>query len=56
MPRRRVVWFGRKMGRNISPGVRAAALADQLAGGGTIAETARSFGLDPLRSAGWQRR
>ena len=48
MPRRRVVWSGRKKGLRIPPGVKAAALADQLAGGRTIAETARSFGLDPL--------
>jgi hypothetical protein len=48
MPRRRVTWSGRKQGRGIPPGVKAAALADQLAGGRTIAETARAFGLDPL--------
>ncbi len=48
MPRRRVVWSGRKKGLRIPPGVKAAALADQLAGSRTIAETARSFGLDPL--------
>lgn len=48
MPRRRVVWSGRKKGLRIPPGVKAAALADQLAGGRTIAATARSFGLDPL--------
>jgi hypothetical protein len=48
MPRRRVTWSGRKHGRGIPPGVKAAALADQLAGGRTLAETARAFGIDPL--------
>lgn len=48
MPRRRVTWSGRKQGRGIPPGVKTAALVDQLAGGRTIAETARSYGLDPL--------
>ena len=46
MPRRRVVWSGRKKGRGIPPGVKAAALADQLAGGRTLADTARSYGID----------
>jgi hypothetical protein len=46
MPRRRVTWSGRKKGRGIPPGVKAAALADQLAGGRTIAETAAAFGID----------
>jgi hypothetical protein len=43
-----VTWTGRKKGRGIPPGVKAAALADQLAGGRTLAETARSFGIDVL--------
>jgi hypothetical protein len=46
--RPRVTWSGRKKGRGIPPGVKAAALADQLAGGRTLADTARSYGIDVL--------
>ena len=48
MPRRRVKWSGAKAGRGVPPGVKAAALADVMAGGRSISETARNFGLDPL--------